>query len=293
MRKLVATILTLLTCGAVYALPIGNPSEASLFMNGAYFQGNNVDFCDPCFSWCNAWSLRVGFYGDYVFNRHMQVRLSDDDSGQDVDTTTINTNAGYLALNFFNRVDVFTTLGATSFGIQTGGTVFGAAVGNERAEIAFETDFSWSVGARATLWQCGCFDLGIEGQYFQSTPDVNYIFVADGGAYSYVPDIDTKYQEWQVGIGVSYRFATSCPTVALIPYAGVKWAGSRWSFSPSSVTVIGSDGDIAFNLPNLQSAKLWGYAIGMTFELCDVIGVNVEGRFGDEKALSVLGQFRF
>ncbi len=287
MKRLVTTLLTLLTCGAVYALPVGNPSEASLFMNGAFCEGSSVDFCDPCFSWCDAWSLRVGFYGDYVFNRNMQVRLSDDDSGADVDTTTIDTNAGYIALNFFDRVDIFTTLGATNFGIQTGGQYFIGA--NHRVEMTFETAFSWSVGARATLWQCGCFALGVEGQYFQSNPDVNYIFDTVDGSYSYINDLDTQYQEWQVGVGVSYRFATSCPTIALVPYAGLKWAGGRWSFSPNSVTIDGAAGDT----PDLQPAKLWGYAIGMTLTLCDVVGVTVEGRFADEKAVSVLGQFRF
>lgn len=300
MKKLVATILTVLSCGAAYALPIGNPSEASLFLNGLCWDTPCCDPCDPCFSWCDAWSIRLGFYGDYVFNRHLEVREGDDDDdteGSDIDETSFFTNAGYIALNICDRVDVFTTLGASKLHIRTDAKSFGSTTSLE-SELFFETKFSWSIGARATLWECDCFAIGVEGQYLRSTPDLDSFLNYDTGTLTYFNDGDddgpnsSRYQEWQVGLGISYRFATSCPTLAMIPYVGVKWAWSRVDFHDNNDFTFIEDGE-SLTVHRLRAKKLWGYAVGMTFTLCDMIGVNVEGRFGDEKAVAVLGQFRF
>ncbi len=57
----------------MYALPIGNPSEASLCTQGVFFGGSNCNTCDPCFCWFDAWSLRLGYYGDFVFNRNLRL----------------------------------------------------------------------------------------------------------------------------------------------------------------------------------------------------------------------------
>lgn len=291
MKKLVVTMLTLLTCGAAYALPVGNPAEASLFLNGVWWDSYCCDPCDPCFSWCDAWSFRAGFYGDYVFNRHLEVDKSDHHHGDDIDETEMHTSAAYLAFNVCDRLDIFGTLGATSMHINTDATSWGSLV-SLQSELAFETYFSWSIGARATVWQCDCFAVGVEGQYFQTNPDLDYYLEYNGGTFTYFNDGNgVRYSEWQVGLGLSYRFATSCPTFAMVPYAAVKWSGSKLDF-----------GDIRFQDPtsgnqltldDLAAKKLWGYAIGLSFTMCDMIGVTVEGRWADEKAIYVNGQVRF
>jgi major outer membrane protein len=293
MKKFGLTILTLLTCGAVYALPLGNPSEASLFLNGSC--GNNgsyncCDPCDPCFNWCDAWGFRVGYYGDHVFNRHLAVDIADSsDTGQDVDQTEIYTQAGYIVMNVCNRFDVFTTLGATSIHMRTDSVTFGATSSVE-SDLFFTSEFSWSVGARATLWECDCLLLGIEGQYFQTNPDFDNILVYSNGARTYFNnDNDVRYREWQVGAGIAYRFATSCPTIAMVPYAGIKWAGCRFDLNDFAATA----SSLSLTFPSLENKKWWGYAIGLSLTLCDMIGVNIEGRWGDEKAVYVNGQFRF
>lgn len=301
MKKLVATILTVLTCGAAYALPIGNPSEASLFLNGLCWDTPCCDPCDPCFSWCDAWSIRLGFYGDYVFNRHLEVDDNGDDDfadtrGADIDETSLFTNAGYIALNICDRVDIFSTLGASKLHIRTDASSFGLIGADSlESELFFETRFSWSVGARATLWECDCFVLGIEGQYFRTTPNADSFLNYDTGAITYFDTEEinrhVKFHEWQVGVGISYRFATSCPTLALVPYAGVKWSWAKLTFN-KDFTFVDDVGE-PLTLQHFKAKKLWGYAVGMTFTLCDMIGVNVEGRWGDEKAVSVLAQFRF
>jgi len=286
MKKTLAPILFFMFSMSLYALPMNNPSEASLYTNGMCWK---KDSCDPCFSWLNAFSFRIGFYGDYVFNRYLE-RDDEFNMDADIDTTKIFTNASYLVLNFCDRVDLFTTLGATHIHLFSDGDVIvPATTGPLAVEMDFVTTFSWSVGGRVTLWQCDCLAVGIEGEYFRTNPDPDVAFAYSTGQLIYFDGSTSSYREWQVGLGASYRFQLSCPPVALIPYMGVKWAGSQFSmnlvsdeFPPGTPTG-----------PEFKANKLWGYVLGTTLTLCDMIGVTVEGRWGDEKAAHVKGQFRF
>ena len=167
MKKLILIALTLISCGTVYTLPIGNPSEASLYPNGLWWGSACCKPYDPCFSWCEALSLRLGFYGDYVFNRHMQI-YSGGHSQSDIDRTEIYTNAGLLVLNICNWIDIFSTLGASDFKLFTDGGAF--SNNSTVIQLDWDTTWSWSVGGRATIWECDCFSVGVEGQYFRSTP---------------------------------------------------------------------------------------------------------------------------
>jgi len=300
MKKLVVTLLTILTCGAVQALPVGNPGEASLFTNGIFCESNGCcDFCDPCFSWCDAWSIRVGFYGNYVFNRHLEVDRNGDE-GKDIEHAEIYTNAGYIALNLCDRFDIFATLGSTTIELGFDDRVLTNEILADFAgglttfdTLRFEPTFSWSVGGRATLWECDCFTVGLEGEYFRTNPNADYL-VGFANALVSFEDRSVTYSEWQVGFGASYTIATSCPNLAFVPYLAVKWSGAKLEGVDLGQLFDIADADVVNGeLPNLNNKKLWGYAVGTSFTLCDVAGVTVEGRFGDEKALYVNGQFRF
>ncbi|MCH9627184.1 MAG: Major outer membrane porin [Chlamydiales bacterium] len=272
MKKLYMTMLTVLACGAAYALPVGNPSEASLLCDGLIWEGHCGDPCDPCLNWCDAFSVRVGFYGDYVFNRHMEV---DGRGDPDIEHTEIYTNAGYIAVNFWDRFDVFTTLGATNLCIDTNVSAFRLGDG-PRIELETDTDFSWSIGVRGTIWECGCTSLGAEAQYFRARPDISRI--TGSAQLSEYPNVDAKYHEWQVGLGISHRINM------LVPYLAVKY--SRSEFDMTHVTFQGQ------NFPKLQSQQHWGYAVGVSLVDCEKASLTVEGRFGDEKAVYVNAQVR-
>ena len=277
MKKLFMTMLSVLACGAVYALPVGNPADASLLCDGLFWEGHCGDPCDPCLTWCDAWSFRIGFYGDYVWNRHMEV----DDHGPDIEQTELFTNAGFIAFNLYDRVDIFGTLGATNIFIDTNATAFHGGI-DDRLEIETETHFSWSVGGRATLWECGCTSLGVEGQYFYTKPDVTRVTqAATASVYPGNHQVQAKYREWQVGVGIAHRINM------LVPYIAVKWASSQLIFDhaiPGIGTVV---------LDNLESKKYFGYAVGVSLVDCEKASLTVEGRFADEKALYVNGQIRF
>ncbi len=290
MKKLVAVVLTILTCGAAYALPLGNPSEASLMCDGLVYDGLCADFCQPGIGWCDAWSFRVGFYGDYVFQKHLEIN-SGIHNEDDIEHFEMFTNAGYFVVNFWDRLDIFFTLGATNMRFETNAGSFASGPSNvsgDRLVLETETDFSWSIGLRSTLWQCGCFSLGAEAQYFRARPDVSYIDV--GYTVGTYPDgmIDAKYQEWQIGAGLAYRVWN------FIPYIGAKFGHLDINFDDATIDLI-PDPELETLIfgHDANSKHRWGYALGVSIVDCEKSSLTVEARYPDETALYVNGQIRF
>lgn len=289
MKKFVLTVLTVLTCGALQALPVMNPADASLYTNNFWWGDSCYDPCDPCdpCGWFDWIDLRLGYYGDFVFNRHLEARTGGSDGG-DIQRTTINTNAGLIVLNFCDWIDVFGTIGVSNFEIRTENSVFNV-LSPVMTKVDFSPAMSYSVGLRATIWQCDCFYLGAEAQYFYSDPDLNWYMPYSTGALTYFNTNRSKtYQEWQVGIGAAYVFE-NCANFAFIPYAAIQVAGVNWDVGDTSFVI----SSVTHTLEDLQSKKVVGWTLGMTALLCDLIGVTVEGRWANEKAIHVNGQLSF
>ena len=279
MKKLI--FLTLLSCGPLSALPIGSPSEASLTPAGMVFPGLGDNRCDPCLDWCNGISFRFGFYGDYVFNRHLEIDQNNFDDK--IDQASLFTNAGYVALNVWDGLDFFATFGTSTFTVEGNTQAFGK-LGNGRLRIEMSPEFSWSFGVRATIWEWGCTSAGVEGQYFCTKPHVRQ--VTENCETSIYPNswVRCLYEEWQVGVGISHKINQ------FVPYLGVKCSHARIDFG---------DAELDFGiwkpavLYDLESGKDWGFAVGLTYLSCGWGTVTVEGRFADEKAVYVNGQLRF
>lgn len=280
MKKLVATILTILFGGAAYALPLGNPSEASLLCDGIFFEGPCYDLCQKGVNWCDAFSIRLGYYGDFVFDRHLEIDEHHHDD--DIEDTEIFTNAGYLALNFWDRFDLFATFGATNFYIESNAFTFGGPNG-DRFKLESETDFSWSIGARATIWECGCTSIGAEAQYFYTKPHITRVTIAEAESIYPNNNIHFKYREWQFGFGISHRIWN------FVPYAGMKFSGAKVDFGDARLDFANFD----LFLPDLENHFHWGYAVGVSFVDRERAALTVEARFQDEKAIYVNGQLRF
>lgn len=285
MKKIYFCALQILTACSLYGLPIGNPSEASILpYDPASFSGWD-GICQPCFCWWEALNYRMGYYGDFVFDRNLEVRNDALDSFAH-EGASITTNAGYFVLNFCHRVDIFSTLGSTSFHLRQDQILFGAPTSLE-SEIAFRPAFSWSIGARATLWDCYPISLGIEGQWFSSSPRPDYFLDYATGDKLYFDGTNVSYHEWQIGIGLSYRMATQFPEYAFIPYGGIKY--SHVCFNLEELPVPGT----ALVLTDFESKKHWGASIGLTFTMFSRAAVTVEATFGDEEAFYLNGQLKF
>ena len=271
MKKLSILALVFLSMTtAAFALPVGNPAEASLFCEKR---------CCVCCS--DEFSVRVGFYGDYVFNRNWKTS-----SDRKVDYSQITTNAGYFALNYCNIAEVFTTLGATKLSFNTSLGPFNSGNTGPRFDFESSSAFSWSVGGRATLYEYKCASLGIVGQYFSSRTIPKVLFVRTNVDDYPNPNHRIGYHEAQLGVGISY-----CYNPYFVPYAAVKFSRAFWKFNNETFSVTGTTATI----PNFKTDKTWGYAIGTTFIpcKCDAIAITVEGRFADEAAFHVNAQVRF
>lgn len=281
-----------------FSLPLGNPWEASLFCDGV---GVFTQDCCPFPVLGTDWiSGRIGFYGDYVFNRNLAARGTLDHG--DIRTVEMNTTAASLTMNFCNRTDLFVTLGATNFDLVTPQKSFSpfsdadALVNNGLFELDTNTYFSWSIGGRATVWSCDCFALGFEGQYFFTAPSVNSVFNASSGSnvMHYPADIQFKYQEWQLGLGATYQVCLS-ESIQVLPYLGVTWSHSWADLGNGVDTLIGDDGatNLQYHYNTLREQRPWGYAVGLTLRGCDRYLIGVEGRFYNETALFVNSSIQF
>lgn len=278
MKKLIVTALTLMTCGAAYALPLGNPSEASLLCDGLFYEGPCYDFCEVGVGWCDALSFRLGYYGDFVFDRHLEV--DDASVGDDIENTEMFTNAAIIVANVFDKIDLFTTFGATNFYINSNAATFGV-VGTRRFELESETEFSWSVGLRGTVYECGCTSFGVEGQYFYTKPHITRVTTGDNESIYPGNNINFTYREWQLGFGMSHRVWN------LVPYIGAKISGVKVDFGNAQFEETGTF------LHDLHNRFLGGYVLGVSLVDCEKMALTVEGRFPDEKAVHARGEIRF
>lgn len=253
--------LTVLSIKA-FALPIGNPADGTIFL------AKNCSM---------QWA--IGFYGDYVFNRHLQT-----ESNRHVDFTQIQTNAACLVVNYWNT-EVCVTIGGSSFSFNSNLHPFNSANAEPQFDLQTGTSFSWSLGARASLWEYKGFTWGITGQYFACDPNVKSVFIRKN-VHAY-PNTRKLYTEWQVGTGIAWRY-----NPFFVPYVAIKYARAFWRFN--NHTFFLQDGNTA-TVPNLESAKHVGYAVGLT--LCPLMlkktVFTVEGRFADEKAVFVNAKLYF
>ena len=281
MKKWTAVTLTLLTCGIVHALPVGNPLDPMLYTNHFI---DWKDSCDPCSHWYDPFNIRLGFYGDYVFNRELKA----ENGNGSILNTKINTNAGLITISFCDWIEVFGTIGVSNFAFITPyyGTTTRTSTNNVDLEHSFSPTMSYSVGGRALIWNCNCFYLGVEGQYFYSQTELNSITSYDTGTITYFDnksDRNTGYNEWQVGLSASYLFEGE--GISYIPYTALQFAGVSWNLSQV--------GDGLLTLSDHEEAKLLGWTLGLAIVVNDLIGVSCEARFANEKALSVIGQLSF
>lgn len=291
MKKLWISIVTLTASASLYALPVGNPWEASLHTDGILCAGDCPNYWEASSNWCDAWSIRLGFYGDFVFDRHMQIDTRE--SNAHLHKTSINTEAAYIAFNAWNRIDIFGTLGATNIQFEAPERTFGNPVPfNDYTVLETDTDFSWSIGIRATLWEWGCLGVGAEAQYFSARPHVNFAHnLGRVDALSYQPNnVILKYREWQIGLGVAYRINIICEGTALIPYFAVRVGRATMNLDNLAIIISAGAPNTFFNL---ESDDNWGYAAGVTLLGCNKISVTAEARFITEKAFYINSQFRF
>jgi major outer membrane protein len=262
------------------ALPLGNPIDASLLFNGIFTQPTSQrEEYSSFFNNCS-YNFRLGYFGDYVYNRHLEVHHDDT---KEIRQTEISTNAGYIGVTLLDLAELFSTFGASRINITALQSVWGPNP-NNFTYLLSDTDFSWSVGLRGTIWQWCGFGIGAEGQYFTTQPNLS-TFRVEGGVPEYL-EFDLKFREWQVGVGAAYQIQVGCFS-AIIPYAGIKFSCATLK-TGNAKNFEGTD-----TFFNLRNQRYFGYAVGLTFITNAIWSVSGEARFVDERAFSFLTQFVF
>ena len=125
MKKVV--FLGLCFAGALQALPLVNPADSVMYTNGIFWHDGDRSSDWPCTDdcWLDSFSMRFGFYGDYVFNRNLKVRHGFNpagnvtyQSGGSLIKTTLSTNAGTMCVNFCDWIEAYVAFGVTNINWQ-------------------------------------------------------------------------------------------------------------------------------------------------------------------------------
>ncbi len=281
---------------SLYALPLGNPLDATWLTDGLLWDGiSEEEYEEGCICWLDAWSLRVGYYGDFVFDRRLEVDAKPNKS--DIRKTRLFTNAAYFAFNLWDKYDLFATIGQTKFHVESPASAFDftvlGALFNDRAEFETETNFSWSAGVRATIWQCGPLGLGGEFQYFHTRPRLNYFEVPSFNTFYFNHLARTNYREYQVGLGATCKLCLAGCDSFVVPYFGAKWSHARFNLDNFLIQMSGLVAPGSGIMHNLESHHHWGAILGLTLVGCTNWSLTAEARFSDELALHINSQLRF
>ena len=288
MKKITVLVGCLSATSLLYSLPVSNPSEASFLNQGVCWTSTTKTHNKTATSektlnnWGGSFGLRAGYYGDFVFNRHTKVEENVTETR--LDNTAVYTNAGYLAINLYDYADLFGTLGMSNLFLSSDAATFGSSAIGQMLEIESNTHFSWSLGGRVSLFKYQDLTLGLEGQYFSTSPDIRRITQAATFS-TYPTEFEMKYTEWQIGAGLSYRLRLP---IDVIPYIAIDYSGVKTDMDNAQ-----PGGTFDITLYDLKSQKHVGYALGVSFVDEDQVAVTIEGRFVNEKALYANAQLRF
>lgn len=276
MKKLLFIVIFSFS-SALWALPVGNPADASFYSQG-FSPWSPYFLCQ--------WSLRFGFWGDYVYNKYMKGGKREDIDI--VQNFSVMTSQGSITLNWARVWDFFILVGNSRFNQET--TFFNISDDiKELVSIHYPAFTSWGIGGRGTVWNYHGLSIGLEGEYFEARPRVNsFTTFADGVVHYPRSPNQSKYVEWQIGVGPSYTIR-SWEGVDLIPYAAYKYSRAKldqknYAYEAHGKTLVQED---------LDSAKRNGYAVGATMTFASTAGATIEGRFGNEQAVFVSAEIQF
>ncbi len=249
---------------SVHALYNGNPSFPMMPERGAFISKN-------------AWlGVKTGYEFDDVYDRKLKlVGQGNPSARKHVQESEYRSQFGVLTLNFADRVEVFTTLGVLSLSVKH------RPFKNTQVSYHTDSEFAWGVGGRVLLVYWGDVQLGVNASYVASDLSLHSLKV-NGKSYSR-KGAEVDFREWQVGIGVSYRWRW------IAPYLGVDYSDyrSRFEYLDSMRSIFPSR-HVTF-----KDCYPMGLYLGFGLFPERAINFNVEARLINENAFSVSSDFRF
>jgi hypothetical protein len=261
LRLLFSLLFLPLSLSALYN---GNPSFPMMPDDGAFISKEY---------WIG---LKAGYEFDDVYDRHLHMAgKTPDHSQKKAQKYDSLSNFGVVTLNLNDRVEIFGLLGSMSAKLSQN------LFEDTKVSYATQTDFAWGAGGRAILAYWGDLQLGLNASYVWSNLSLSSLKV-NGRSFA-KEHTQFEFREWQVGIGVSYRFRW------FIPYLGVDYSDFR--------TRIEHLNSIKFLFPEKHITFKEAYAMGLFFGFgispVKAFNVNVEARLINENALTVSADFKF
>lgn len=265
LKHLCLLLPVMVTTTIVVAMPVLSPADPSATPQGV-FLNQVTDF----------FSFRIGFRGDYVYNRKLE------DGVHTIDRYALFANEGVLTLNFFDRIDVYGAVGSVS---QMFASKFSADTPINVKDM-FDTVTIWATGVKVLLWQTSwkkqagtTFLTGSYDYERTNTAGQKLATASTGGGEIWGGGFPHyRYQEMQAALTIGHRIKK------LVPYIGATWNNVNVSLQSTPFSTI---------FMGYGSQRHYGYVVGAS--LIDVarMTVTAEARFITEKAMTVAGSFKF
>lgn len=246
----------MLVCTSVMAAPVGNPSAPLNFEDGIFLAGNSD------------YSLRLGYSGNFVMDRKLEIKAN----RSHVDSARIVESTANVTLSMFNRMDVYGRFGSARFGYEQNNT-------SSNLEVRTADAFIWALGGRVVVYNWDFTTLTLFGEYSRFKADVNDVLL--GATSSGYSAAEARVRQWDLGLALAHQIDYMSPYVA-IKYSDASVRFHNEVISSPSVT-----------LNKLEARGNFGAAVGCTFLAGKKLDLTLEGRFIDENAVSLTGQFRF
>ena len=264
MKRLLIVVVAILSVSIVYAGPAGNPSAPQLVEEGFFIYRD---------CWMN---FRIGYEGSFTTDARMK---QTSESFGKVDNFHQEYNAGTFTLNILERVDIFGVFASARMKADWRISPVAEAM---RIEAQSRYRFLWAAGGNILLFDWGNTGFGIAGRYTSTNPDLEWL--AGNGTGFATTGAKFRYCQWQVDLAFSHRIDI------FIPYVGIKFSGSRARIRTLTSRSIANNGSGSIHMRNKDYV---GAVIGTTLTSGKCFMLNIEGRFVDEEAVSITGEFRF
>jgi hypothetical protein len=249
---------------ACFGGPVGNPFAPSLIQEGFFISKD---------AWMN---FRIGYEGNFVSDARMKQKQ---ESQGRVDDFSQTYNSGTFTLNFLERIDLFGVFGSARMEADWR---ISPPAGATRIEVQSHYRFIWAAGGKILLFDWGNTGLSMGGRYTQNRSNLEWL-TSNGALFD--PDAAKfRYYQWQADLSLAHKINI------FIPYAGVKFSRARARIGTVLSTPIATDGG---GVIHMRNRDLVGAVIGVTLTGGQYFMLNIEGRFVDEEAFSVMGEFRF
>lgn len=264
MRRLQFFLFLFLIPFPLFALYNGNPSLPMMPETGTFIPRN---------MWIG---VKAGYQFDRVYDRklhfagpgshHLRKTVQEYDS---------LSNLGIVTVNFNDRVEIFTSLGAIWAHLSQ------HPLSDTKVTYRTHSSFAWGAGARAIVAYWGDLQLSLNAAYLSSNMPLSSLS-AGGKSYS-TTHSHFNFREWQVGSGISYRVRW------FIPYFGI-------DFSDLHVRIERLNA-LAFLFPKkhvtFKESHPLGIFLGFGISPDRTIALNFEARVINENAFTLAADFKF